>query len=269
LPSFTFTLEKIMFSNNIPVNNKELYLSSEFGAWAYRENLDSEETYLIDKYLDKQKKILEAGTAGGRILLALQSNGFTDLHGFDYVSEFIDEAKNRDTSKEINFTVQDATSLLYQDESYDQIIYLQQIISSIDLEADRLKSLKESYRILQKGGIGLFSFLSFEVRSSTFPYSWYISYLKLLRQLKKNSLTIQHLPWMLHGGKFNLNALVDRPPYTYWYRVEEISTILKEIGFSIVLIGTSEQIKDDDMKSTYQALSKEQLGGALYIVVKK
>jgi ubiquinone/menaquinone biosynthesis C-methylase UbiE len=258
-----------MFISNSPTNNKELYISSEFEAWAYRENLDPEEIYLIDKYLDKQKKILEAGTAGGRILLALQSNGFTDLHGFDYVSEFIDEAKNRDISKEIDFTVQDATSLLYQDESYDQIIYLQQIISSIDLEADRLKSLKESYRILRKGGIGLFSFLSFEVRSSTFPYSWYISYLKLLRQLKKSSLTIQHLPWMLHGGKFNLNALVDRPPYTYWYRVEEISTILKEIGFSIVSIGTSEQIRNDSIELNTQDLTQKKLRGALYVTVEK
>jgi SAM-dependent methyltransferase len=258
-----------MLNKTIPTNNKELYLSSEFGAWAYRENLDANEIYLIDKYLNGSKKTLEAGTAGGRILLALQSREFTDLHGFDYVSEFIDEAKNRDVSKKISFMVQDATSLLYQDESFDQILYLQQIVSSIDIEIDRLKSLQESYRILKKGGIGLFSFLSFEVRSSTFPYSWYIFYLKLLRQLKKNSITIQHLPWMLHGGKFNPNALIDRPPYTYWYRVEEISTILKGIGFNIVSIGTSEQIKNNSMKPTNQFLSKEPLGGALYIVVEK
>jgi ubiquinone/menaquinone biosynthesis C-methylase UbiE len=252
-----------------PTSNKELYLNAEFCAWAHRENLDAEETYLIGKYLDKSKRTLEAGTAGGRILLALQNSGFIDLHGFDYVSEFIDTAKKRDTSKEISFTVQDATSLHYQHESFDQVLYLQQIISSIDLDVDRLKSLRESHRILRKGGVGLLSFLSFEVRSSSFPYSWYIFYLKMLRQLKKSNVTIQHLPWMLHGGKFNLNALVDRPPYTYWYRAEEISIILKEIGFKIVSIGTTEQIKNNSMKSTCQDLIKEQLGGTLYIVVEK
>jgi ubiquinone/menaquinone biosynthesis C-methylase UbiE len=258
-----------MLSKTSPANNKELYLGLEFHLWAYRENLDDNEAYLINKYLGKSKKTLEAGTAGGRILLALQNGGFTDLHGFDYVSEFIDAAKNRDTSKKINFMVQNATSLLYENESFDQILYLQQVISSIDLDIDRIKSLQESYRILRKGGIGLFSFLSFDVRSSTFPYSWFISYLKLLRQLKQNSLTIQHLPWILHGGKFNPNVLLDRPPYTYWYRLEEISTILKEIGFKIVSIGTSEQIKAGSMEVGAENLTGKKLSGALYIVVEK
>jgi ubiquinone/menaquinone biosynthesis C-methylase UbiE len=258
-----------MLSKTTPVNNKELYLGLEFRAWAYRENLDNDETYVTGKYLDKSKKTLEAGTGGGRILLSLQNRGFTDLHGFDYVAEFIDAAKERDTSKEINFMVQDATSLLYEDESFDQILYLQQVISSIDLDVDRLKSLQESYRILRKGGIGLFSFLSFDVRSSAFPYYWYISYLKLFRLLKKSSLTIQHLPWMLHGGKFNPNSLTDQPPYTYWYRTEEISTILKEIGFKIVSIGTSEQIKADSMELNTQSLIEKKLSGSLYIIVEK
>jgi ubiquinone/menaquinone biosynthesis C-methylase UbiE len=251
------------------ITNKDLYIGSEFKAWAYREKLDAEEVYLVDKYLHSSRKTLEAGTAGGRILLSLNDKGFSDLHGFDYIPEFIEAAKAKDTSKKIDFSVQNAVSLTYKDESFDQIIYLQQIISSIDLADDRLNSLKESYRILRKGGVGLFSFLSFEVRNSALGYSWFIAYLKLLRQVKRSNETIQYLPWLLRGGSFNLGALIDRPPYTYWYRVEEISQVMKEIGFRIISIGTSEQVKSNSMKVMPESLMQDKLDGALYIVVEK
>jgi ubiquinone/menaquinone biosynthesis C-methylase UbiE len=250
-------------------NNKELYEGSEFANWAYREDLIPEEQYLIDKYLSTNLKTVEAGTAGGKIPLAMAKMGFTDLHGFDYVAEFIETAKERDKDNQVDFQVQDATQLLYDSESFDQIIYLQQIISSIDNGDDRSKALLESYRILKPGGIGLFSFLSFEVRSSDFPYSLYIPYLKVLRSFKKDALTIQHLPWMKLDGKFNQNSLLDRPPYTYWYMADEISNLLEEVGFQIVDIGSTTEIKNGLMKKSHRELDRQQLNGMLYVVVTK
>lgn len=161
-----------------PMDNKKLYQGAEFENWAYREKLIPEEEYLIKKYLQPHKKTVEAGTAGGKILFGMQKVGFTDLHGYDYVPEFIQTAIARDPSGSINFEVQDATSLQYETSSFEQIVYLQQIISSIDFDGDRLKALHESYRILNHGGTGLFSFLNFEVRSKARGYSAYVAYLK-------------------------------------------------------------------------------------------
>lgn len=48
-------------------NNKEVYSTVEFDCWVYKKGLDFPEQYLIENYLHKQAKILEAGTAGGRI----------------------------------------------------------------------------------------------------------------------------------------------------------------------------------------------------------
>jgi hypothetical protein len=71
------------------------------------------------------------------------------------------------------------------------------------------------------------------------------------------------------GGKFNFNALLDRPPYTYWYRATEIYELLKSVGFEIVGMGTDPQIKADSLKATDRELCTEEISGMLYIVVRK
>ena len=253
------------------VQNIDLYSSDglEFSTWLETQELFPEEKYLIQKYLGLGLKTVEAGTNGGRILFNMQEMGFTSLAGFDYVPGLIDRAIERDPERKIDFQVQDAIDLTYSDCSFDQIIYLQQIICLIDDETDRLKAMKESYRILKPGGIGLFSALSFEFRCSQAIYSSYFSYLQMLRKLRGDDRSIQYLPWLTLGGKFNFSALLDRPSYTYWYRVTEFYELLKSVGFEIVALGTDPQIEADRLKSTDLELLNEQIKGMLYFVVRK
>jgi ubiquinone/menaquinone biosynthesis C-methylase UbiE len=251
------------------IGNKEIYSTLEFDSWANRENLIPAEKYLIEKYLERTKKTLEAGTGGGRILLAMKDLGFSSLYGFDYVPGFIEQARQRDVSHSINFEVQDATKLDYETSSFEQIIYLQQIISSIELDTARLNALKESHRILKKGGTALFSFLSFEVRSKSPLYLPYLIYLQILRKLRGSKLTIQSLPWLKLGGKFNLNSLIDKGPYVYWYKLTEISQILREVGFEIVAVGSSYQINQAKLCESYEILLNGHLEGMLYFVATK
>ena len=143
-------------------NNKTIFSTKEFKNWSERGNLLPEEQILIEKYLNKNLNSVEAGTASGRILLEMYQLGFKSLFGYDFVSEFIHIAKKRDRANSIVFSVQDATNLNYSDASFDQAIYLQQIISTIEDPLKRVKSLQEAFRILKKNGIVLFSFLSFE-----------------------------------------------------------------------------------------------------------
>lgn len=253
----------------LPSSNKDLYSGVEFSTWLEQEKLWPEEEYLIKKYLNPQLGVVEAGVNGGRILRKMQELGFTDLAGFDYIPELIAKAIERNPDRTIDFQVQDAIELAYPDRSLDQIIYLQQIICLIEDRVDRLRAVQESYRILKPGGVGLFSVLSFESRNSQPIYSIYFKYLKLLRKLRGKDLSIQYLPWLKLGGKFNFNALLDRPPYTYWYQVTEIYQLLKSVGFEIVGIGTDPQIKANDLKYTDRELCDEKISGMLYIVVKK
>jgi SAM-dependent methyltransferase len=254
---------------SLPSNNKDLYSGIEFSTWLNLQTLWPEEEYLIKKYLNPQLSVVEAGVNGGRILLKMQEMGFTSLAGFDYVPELIDRAIQRDPERKIDFQVQNAIDLAYPDASFDQIVYLQQIICLIEKREDRLTAVRESYRILKPGGIGLFSALSFDSRSSQRIYSAYFKYLEILRKLRGEDRSIQYLPWLKLGGKFNFNALVDRPPYTYWYRVSEFYELLKSVGFEVVSLGTDPQIAADRLKSTDLELLNEEKSGMLYIVVRK
>ena len=77
-------------------DNRQVYAGSEFDVWAHRSELEPGERFLIERYLEKDPRTIEAGCGGGRLLLDLQARGFTDLHGFDYLPEFIEVARDRD-----------------------------------------------------------------------------------------------------------------------------------------------------------------------------
>jgi SAM-dependent methyltransferase len=253
----------------LPLTNQELYSGIEFSTWLNSRKLIPEETYLISKYLDPHRSTVEAGTNGGRILLGMQALGFTNLAGFDYIPGLIDQAIKQDLTQTIDFQVQDALKLDYPDDRFDQIIYLMQILCTLEHHADRLKAVQESYRILKPGGIGLFSVLNFEARNSQPIFFVYYQYLKLFRKLRGNHRSIQYSAWFKRGGSFNFGTITDEPPYTYWYRVTEITELLKSVGFEIVAMGTDPQISAGRLKMTDQELLSEDISGHLYLVVRK
>ncbi|MFB2836044.1 class I SAM-dependent methyltransferase [Floridanema evergladense] len=249
--------------------NKEVYRTQEFSRWAYGNGLLPEEEYLIANYLDPSKKTVEAGTGGGRILLAMSKLGFTSLYGFDYLPEFIEVAKQRDVDRNIDFQVQDATQLNYEDCSFEQILYLGQMVSSIDDELGRLKALKEAYRILNIGGTALFSFLSFESRISSVLYRPYVEYIRLLRKLRGSNRSIQYLPWLRFENRPNLAALFDGGAHVYWYKFQEAYQFLKDVNFDVVAYGSRYQLSQGVIHESLAKISNEPIRGMLYFVCKK
>ncbi|OKH25078.1 class I SAM-dependent methyltransferase [Chroogloeocystis siderophila] len=251
------------------VNNKQIYSTVEFDAWAYGENLLDEEKYLIETYLNKESKILEAGTGGGRILLEMKKMGFKSLHGYDYMPEYIEQAKQRDPESSICFTVQDATQLKYSDSSFDQIVYLQQIVSLIENKIERSKAIQEAYRVLKKQGIALFSFLCLDSRRQSIQYLSFLMYLHITRKIRGSHCSLHYLPWLKLGGKPNWNALCDRQPYTYWYSLHEAVQALNKVGFTILAIGSTYQIQQRQMYASPESLVDEPIKGMLYCVCQK
>ncbi|MBE9223905.1 class I SAM-dependent methyltransferase [Phormidium sp. LEGE 05292] len=249
--------------------NKEVYQTKEFSRWAYGNGLSSEEQYLIANYLDRSKKTVEAGTGGGRLLLEMSKLGFTSLYGFDYLPEFIEVAKQRDVDSNIDFQVQDATQLNYEDCSFDQILYLGQMISSIDDELGRLKALKEAYRILKVGGTALFSFLSFDSRLSSALYRPYVEYIRLLRKLRGSNRSIQYLPWLRFEKRPNLAALFDEGAHVYWYKLPEAYQLLTDVNFDVVAFGSRYQLSQGRIHESLTTLANEPIRGMLYFVCKK
>jgi SAM-dependent methyltransferase len=251
------------------VDYRETYAGPEFERWAHARDLIEPEKFLIGRYLAKEASTLEAGTGGGRILREMARQGFLNLEGFDGVPSLIVAARKMDSSGRVRFTVQDARELWYEAESFAQIIYLQQLTCFITEPEGRRKAVVEARRVLEPGGVALFSFLLYEARLRSLSHKAIIAYLTVLRALLGRQASTQYMPWLSHQGKFNRAALLDRPPYVYWFRCEEAAELLVSEGFAITGIGTLAQIRQGRLCSSVKELLKEPLEGMLYVVCRK
>lgn len=252
-----------------PSSTTEVYAGPEFSRWAHAQGLIPAERFLIEKYLNAAGATLEAGTGGGRILRALADRGYRNLAGFDSVPSLIEEARLQDSAGRIQFTVQKAQRLSYADASFDQAIYLQQITSFIADPEGREKAAAEASRVLKPGGTAIFSFLLFEARLQSVPHLAMMAYLATFRFFAGRRISIQAIPWLSHQGKFNRDALLDRPPHVYWFRCLEAGRLLSSHGFNITGIGTLPQIREGRLCSSVQELLIAPMEGMLYVVCSK
>ena len=248
-------------------NTESVFRESEFNLWAQRATLDSGERYMISRYLNPQKSTLEAGAGGGRILLAMQSMGFSQLNGFDFLPEFIEVARQRDQTRKINYQVQDGRNLNYANNSFDQLIYLQQLVSLISDKTDREKMVTEAYRVLKPGGLIIVNVLC--MRSRRGLYGLMLFWLKCLRVILNKKLSIQNQPWLRLKGKPNFKALFDLGPYIYWFSENEAVELFKSAGFVIEAMGSDAQIKNQGLFSTLSVPANEPFSGSLYLVCRK
>jgi len=255
--------------NETMLDNKQIYATKEFDQWAQRTGLEPGEAYLIEHQLDARVKTLEAGTGGGRLLLAMQARGFEDLHGFDFVPEFIEAARRRDASGTIDFRVQDATQLDYADSSFDQLVYLQQVLCLISTADDRRRALEEAYRILRPGGTIVISLLSFRARNQSWLYKPMMGYLRLFRAITGARRSMQYMPWLRLSDSTNWGALLDRGPYVYWFREREANDLLASVGFKIAAAGSDAQVDAGRLCDNVAELEAGAFRGRLYLVCRK
>jgi ubiquinone/menaquinone biosynthesis C-methylase UbiE len=101
----------------------------------------------------------------------------------------------------VEFKVADATNLaLYADNSFDYLIYLQQVLCFIEDEQMFYNALKETYRIAKNGGTVIFSFLDYNSRKINIPLRIILT---VLRKLRGEKISKRYLPWLKINGSFN------------------------------------------------------------------
>jgi SAM-dependent methyltransferase len=216
---------------------RDFFRDVERDYWAGAEGLKDEERALVEAHLDPHRSVLDAGTGGGRIARALHGMGFTDVTGFDFAPELIDAARAAMPGGEIAFDVADATDLRYEDASFDQALYLQQVVSTIDGSGARRAALREARRVLRPDGVALFSFVCFEARERSPAGRAYLGYVRALRAARRDRRPLQSLPRIRTQGRVGPGALRDRGPYNWWYRAEEAEAALSDAGFSVEGMG--------------------------------
>ncbi|MCX6344185.1 MAG: class I SAM-dependent methyltransferase [Armatimonadetes bacterium] len=252
------------------ISNKELFQGKEYREWSTRNDLVEDEIFVFDRYLNPNLKTIEAGSGGGRITYSLKKMGFTSLHGFDFVPEFVEAAKAKDPTHSISFEVQDATRLAYPDNSFEQLLYLGQMISCQGTTEEQLKVTQEAYRIAKPGALLLISFMSMDSRLARPLHAAYTAYLRAFRALRGCNKPLQLQPWLKHGGKTNFGAFKDASPYLYYFKLSEIGDLIKRPGFEIVEIGSTYQISHhESMCQNIAELSMRPIYGAIFAACRK
>ncbi len=235
--------------------NKDLYSNQLFTEWSEKEELLAIEKYFLEKYLiNKNGKVIEAGTGGGRIIFEIEKLGFSNLEAFDYVEKMISfcDEKKENLNSSINFKNADATNLInYQEKEFDYLIYLQQVLCFVDKDVLPI-ALKEAYRIGKQNSIYIFSFLNWNSKLYNPILSMLINFFRILRGEKTNKYK---LPWLIINNKVNWKFLNKDQPQNIWFKKKHILDILKKNEFSIIEIKS--QVDTSDKEAHFHIACKK------------
>lgn len=106
----------------------------------------------LNPYIDSEKNVLELACGTGQITFWMAAKS-ASWEATDYSENMIAEAGKRNTGEnacdKINFRVQDATKLIYEDDSFDVVV----IANALHIMPMPDLALKEIHRVLKKDGI--------------------------------------------------------------------------------------------------------------------
>ncbi len=102
----------------------------------------------MKRQLNRGMYVLELACGTGMISQRIVGN-VRSLEATDFSSEMIAQAKKRNTSARLHFSVQDATHLPYADQSFDAVV----IANALHVMPEPEKALDEILRVLKPGGL--------------------------------------------------------------------------------------------------------------------
>jgi SAM-dependent methyltransferase len=124
-----------------------------------RVGLWKSESMLFSRLFDRDHHLLELGCGAGRIAFGLHELGFHKVTAIDYAPEMIQVARAiaEDRNVSMDFQVGDATSLAFEDESFDGAIFGFNGMMQIPGEQRRQQALTEIMRVLRPGSLFFFT----------------------------------------------------------------------------------------------------------------
>lgn len=227
-------------------SNQRMYAEKQ-AHWGEREyagrELNAGETYLFKKYLaGKKGRLLEGGTGSGSLAFHAETLGTFEIDAFDFIPQFIENANQhkQERNSKVRFFIADAASLeMFQDNTYDYGIYLQQVLSFVP--TDKIdRAFEECYKKMKKGGIVLVSLLNYEGRRVNRLLSSILGPVRALRG--ETGLSRQELPWLHVNKHANWRALQKGQATMYWFHKDEAVRRFENIGFRLVECKTAKEI---------------------------
>lgn len=178
--------------------------------------------FTVEDFLKGKKgKIIDLGCGCGRNMIALKD---IEYYGVDISNEQLKCAERLVKEKGVNarffkFTADKIDKSIFKDEMFDYGLFIA-TLHCIEGSENRLKALKEFYRVLKKDAEGLITvWNSSDARFKDVDYHGDI-----------------YMSWK-KDGKENMR-------YYYLYDKDELMDLIKSVGFKILEIKTNEDIKD-------------------------
>jgi ubiquinone/menaquinone biosynthesis C-methylase UbiE len=221
---------------------KEKYLQpEELDEWVniVEEGLTLYEQKYIEKYIDRGGKLLDIGCGGGREGIALASNGYNVI-GIDLVLPMVVNARKTAAKmkQRLEYSAMNALSLGFQNNTFNGVLMLGQVLAFIPLRKNRIAALREAFRVLKPGGKIL---LTTHSRNSHFKYKIYFFVKDNLRRILNWFGFITLEP----GDRFAStvgNAKSKGKHYLHMYSMQETFEDLKAAGFKILKCNSRDEI---------------------------
>lgn len=162
-------------------------------------------------------KILDIGCGNAELLLSLRDEGYTELYGVDLNSSLPPNAENGC----IQVYIQDATELSFSDNSFDATI-MKALLTVMVSDYSIYKALKESYRVLKKGGTLIIK---------DFFQNWHLELYRQRYLTNINRIRQQKCIFPVYDENGTIRY------YARHFNTQELSLMLIRIGFTLKDIG--------------------------------
>jgi len=167
--------------------------------------------YIIEKILEIKKtkdlKILEIGSSEGTFLKLLKNRGMNYLIGVEPQKHLVELAKKLNNLYDIELISDYYSANLFKQRNFD-VIFHYHVIEHVEYPRD---FFYDNYKHLKDGGIMIFQL------PTAFTHSFILDY--LLKNSKKSRMIL--------------------PEHFNYFNIKSLNYILKEIGFKILLMETS------------------------------
>ena len=214
---------------------QEWYINfAESGLW-------ESEKILIQKHFKPKSTILDIGCGTGRTTIHLHKLGY-QVNGIDIVPLMIKNAKVIAKFKKLNikYEIGDATDLKYKNSSFDNALFSFNGWTQIPGKNNRLKALKEIYRVLKYDGH--FIFTSHIRKMKGFTIYWTKQWIKyyILRPLGFNIREVEYGEYFFDIESTNKSSI--HKQYIHMPSLRNVKKQITKVGFNLVYIARSDVI---------------------------